>query len=317
MATAYDDYMAQIAQSRQDVGQRIAGLPEFETSLREKVYGTEQALPSLRSQVSDKIRQLYDADKRAADVYSARTSPLYIRDPYEWEKLISSQHQAELGEIQDLQKLIGQRQDVLGSGIEKGLQIYQAGIDAAKWQHSSLLDELNAAMKIDAARRAAGRAGTGTGTTTYTNLVRILGSQAPTDTPPDPNEVRSISGWDYAWDANAGKWYATDLGDLSRQADLLTELAGNPKLDAALGQGVYEAKFLPTQPYDTQWEYNVGRTDVLTALKQEIQQTQAGNDARTAYQNVVDAYGTDLSTKELGELENFIYDWKGQTKLEF
>ena len=162
MADTYGNYMAQISQARTDVGQRIAGLPQFETDLREEVYGKEQAIPSLRGQISDKIQGLYDADKRNADVYANRQSPMYMRDPYEREKYISGQHKQELGSLQGLQDLLAGRQDKLGSAIEKGLQIYQAGVDASKFQHSSLLDELNASISIQKARSSgAGTASVG------------------------------------------------------------------------------------------------------------------------------------------------------------
>ena len=177
MADTYSNYMSQISQARSDVGQRIAGLPQFETDLRTEVYGKEQAVPALREQISSKIRGLYDADKRNADVYANRQSPMYMRDPYAREKYISGQHQQELGSLQGLQNMLAGRQDQIGGAIEKGLQIYQAGVDAAKFQHSSLLDELNAGIAVQKARSS----GTSTPKYKYSELVRQLMADPNTD----------------------------------------------------------------------------------------------------------------------------------------
>jgi|WetSurSiteA1Bulk_404760.scaffolds.fasta_scaffold18764_2 hypothetical protein len=169
---AYEDYLAQIAQNRTDVGQRIANLPQFETNLREQVFGADQSIPSLRTQISSKVNALYDVDKRMADVYSNPNNPMYIRDPYQRDKYASTQHQAELGTIGDLQNMLGSRQDILGNAIDKGMKIYQAGIDAAKFEQESLLSELDAAIKVAAAKRAG--SGTATPKYRYSELVRNL-----------------------------------------------------------------------------------------------------------------------------------------------
>ena len=189
MADVYGDYMTQIAQARQDVGQRIAGLPQFETDLRTRVYGEEQAIPSLRGQIGTKIQELYDADKRAADVYANPQSPMYMRDPYQREKTITQQHRQELGSLQALQNMLAGRQDVLGSAIDKGLQIYKAGIEASQWQHGALLDELSSSLAISKARGAGG-GGAGTSGLGYTDWFESMGKQ-PEVTTTDPNQIVS------------------------------------------------------------------------------------------------------------------------------
>jgi len=322
MATAYDDYMAQIAQSRQDVGQRIAGLPEYETSLREKVYGTEQALPSLRGQVGDKIKALYDADKRNADVYSSQSSPMYIRDPYQRDKLISSQHQAELGEIQDIQGMISQRQDVLGSGIQKGLQIYQSGIDAAKWKHSSLLEELNQAMKIDASRRSAG-GGAGSTGLKFTQLAAILQSQAPTGAPTSPDEIRTVSGWDYSHDPamneGVGGWFSTELGDIANQAGLMQLLQSDPSLDRQLGAGVYQEKYLPQglgTASDQRLVTEQQEQALVTDIKARLSTAPANVSGNDLLKEVTELY-SNLSTDSLKDIEYHINTGMGRPVLSF
>jgi hypothetical protein len=172
MAT-YDDYMTQIAERRQEVGQRIAGLPQFETDLREEVYGKEQAVPSLRENISSQMRQLYDVDKRAADQYSNPNAPLYIRDPYKREQMMGQQHTRGMETIQGLQNMLAGRQDVIGNALDKGLQIYQAGVDAANFERQGLLDELNAAIAVQKAR-STGTGGSGTSGSRYSDLVRRL-----------------------------------------------------------------------------------------------------------------------------------------------
>jgi hypothetical protein len=229
---AFDDYMTQIAQARQDVGQRIAGIPKFETDLRTEVYGQEQAIPSLRNQISDKIRGLYDADKRAADVYANTQSPMYIRDPYQREKYLSTQHQAELGSIQGLQNLLAGRQDVLGNAIDKGLQIYQAGLEASKWQHGALLDELGAAISASKASGGGGGGGT-TGGLKYTDIFKMLGQQPPVN---QNQVVTNESGIRWQYDPNTGSMQPADYPGYKYMPEWYNLLLANPEQDVAYGE---------------------------------------------------------------------------------
>jgi len=292
MAT-YEDYMAQIAQNRTDVGQRIAGLPQFETNLREQVYGADQAIPSLRGQISDKVSALYDADKRMADVYANPASQMYMRDPYQREKAISTQEQLEVGQIGDLQNLLASRQDVLGSAIEKGLKIYQAGIEAAKFEQESLFAELDAAMKVAAAKRTAASSGSGTASQyKYTDLVKMLQSSGQL-TPENYPNLRTDTGF-LNWlqanpkaDYEAAQTYLPDLVAYPKATTSASMLNYNAdqSMNDALNKWMKDVIATPKEALETN-----GRQAVMST---GIQRYKALSDptAQNAMIKFLDAYG--------------------------
>ena len=309
----YDSYMSQIAQARQDVGQRIAGMPQFQTNLSEAVYGKEQALPSLRTQASDKVKALYDLDKRAADRYANPTSNMFIKDPYAREKLMSTQHQNELGGIQDLNNLIAQRQDVLGNAMQKGLDIYKAGIDAQKFEYQSIMDELDAKIKIDAAKRAGASSGTKKGPY-YTDLLELVKANAPTDIPKDPSQTITKNGFHYQFDPTSQSWASTEFGGLSQLDSAIQVLKLNPDLNSELGQSVYKTTALPPEVPNANAR-DMSRDQFISAVKQEIQNESVGMNADTTYRKLIENHGTELSAQDAKDLETYIYSLKGELKL--
>ena len=280
---SYDEYMTQIAQRRQEVGQRIAGMPQFQTSLSEAVYGKEKGLPSMREQMSGKIAALYDTDKRLAESYSRPGTDMYIEDPYQRRKVISAQHKQELQEIQSLQNMIANRQDVLGSAIDKGLEIYKAGVDAQKFEYEGLMDELGMKLKIDAARRAvASRVKKGTPLSELDRQLRTYITEGTVV--PEGREVYT--------DADTGEQYYrhemfTDInpeiynvmtreedieaGDVFRSTyfgfptatEALEEQAATTKAQATISQGEAQAAledfsgWLAGQPTEGQWAEDI------------------------------------------------------------
>jgi len=309
MAT-YDDYMAQISQARQDLGQRIAGLPQFQTNLSEEVYGREQALPSLRSQVSDQIKALYDVDVRAADRYANPQSEMFIRNPYNREKIMSQQHQGGLGQIQDLQNLIAQRQDVLGNAMEKGLEIYKAGLEAQKFNYQSLLDELDAQMKIDAAKRSA--AGSARKTSpTFSQIVGEAYKNAPTTTG-NPGDTISQGGFNYAWDTVNNRWYPSDFGAAAQLEGMLNLAQQNPYFDEQYGAEVYPYFGYQKPDSGTQWEYNVQQDQILTQAVNQVMADTVGMSAADTYNAFLRTYGNEATLDQRETAKNFIYREKGE-----
>lgn len=308
MATNYNDYMTQIAQSRQDVGQRIAGLPQFQTDLSTAVYGADKSLPSLRGQVGDKIQALYDVDKRAAERYSSPESNMFIRNPYEREKLMGQQHQAEMGSIGGLQEMIAKRQDVLGSAMGKGLDIYKAGIDAQKFEYQSLMDELNMSMKIDAAKRAG--ASKRSTTPTYSQIVTQANKFAPQNDGAQVGETGVGGGFNFTWDGQA--WTPTSFGAVGLSDEMLSLAMMNPEFDQKLGASVYEQLSMPAKDDTSQWQSDEQRQAALSEAVQQAFDETPDMDAEQMFQNIIRVYGDQIPTEDYQGLKEAIYTRKGQ-----
>ena len=309
---SYDEYMAQISQSRQDVGQRIAGLPQFQTDLSTAVYGADKSLPSLRGQVSDKIQALYDVDTRAAERYQNPTSEMFIRNPYEREKIMGQQHQQEMGTIGGLQGMISQRQDVLGNAMTKGLDIYKAGIDAQKFEYQSLMDELNMSMKIDAAKRAGARKSSTT--PTYTEIVTQANQFAPQTPGTQIGETGSGGGFNFTWDGQG--WTPTSFGAMGLSPEMLSIATMNPDYDQKLGASVYEQLSMPKQEDNTSWEYQVGRQQDMTQAVNQIMADNGGNNAADTFGSLQQTYGDIFNIDEMKIMKEHIYNTKGEILIE-
>lgn len=156
---AFEEYTSQISAARQNLSQRYADQPKYADTLRSEIYNREQGLPSLRENRDAQIKALYDADRRMSERYANQSSQLFIKNPYQREQILSSQHAQELGEIQGTQREIAKREDVLGDILQKGLDLYGYGLKASEFEFNALQQQLDNAMKIaeyEDKKRAAG-----------------------------------------------------------------------------------------------------------------------------------------------------------------
>lgn len=144
----FQDYLNRISQARQEYGQRVAEAPKVAEDLRKMIYGGETGLPALRQQRMGKVQELWEHDRRLAERYANPASEVYLEDPYARERARAMQAQATIGEIGGLEQMIAQREDVLGDMLERGLRVFEAGTRAKQIEYQGLIDELNAAIKI-------------------------------------------------------------------------------------------------------------------------------------------------------------------------
>jgi hypothetical protein len=153
MASTWDQLQSQLAAVREQYGQRVAEYPQYYENLRQQTYGQDQILPKLRQTKDDAIMQLWDVDKRLADRYANPESEMFIRDPYQREKIAAGQHQSTLGLVSGATRLEEQRTSVLEDALERGVKIYELGLNALEREHSMLnteLDNLLRKMSLDA-----------------------------------------------------------------------------------------------------------------------------------------------------------------------
>jgi hypothetical protein len=310
MAT-YDEYLAQISQARTDIGQRIAGMPQFSTNLSEQVYGKEGALPSLRTQASEKVRALYDTDKRMADRYANPASEMYMKDPYARRKLTSAQHQQGMTEIQNLNNMIANRQDVLGSAIEKGLEIYKAGIDAQKFEYQGLMDELNMKMKIDSARASS----SGAAAKKYPRFTEIVDqalSNAPTTPGTQIGEQSNVKGFNYQW--NGQNWYPSDFGTAGQLEGMYNLALQNEYFDRQYGAEVYPSFAFQEPKAQTQWQAQQAQDAFVQGIRNQVISEGMNKPAAEVVNQIKNVYGGDLTTDELTDLIDYVYLIKGEMK---
>jgi len=137
-----------LIQKQQDMGQRAAAPPmNLNTA-------TDPELQSYRGQHAAKIQELYEADKRLADRYANPESEVYLNDPYAREKARATQSQATAGEITDIMSKISERKSYLEDSYEKGLKIWQLGLEAQKQEFAALNDIFGNAMKMKEAEES-------------------------------------------------------------------------------------------------------------------------------------------------------------------
>src|SRR3990167_5411621 len=123
-----------IASLTQAVKQGYSGLPGVTEALRKSLYSREKTLPGLENDYESKIKELYDADKRYADVYANPESQMYIEDPMARQSLVSGQKADTRGQLGNVLNLIQQRNQTLGSALDKGLDMYKYGLQAQEFE---------------------------------------------------------------------------------------------------------------------------------------------------------------------------------------
>lgn len=146
------DYAALLEQMKgksQDLSKYTMDIPNIQKTLREDLYGNDNVIDSLRSNEADKIKELYQHDQNLADRYANPSSEGYIEDPYVRAKATAQRSQATAGELGTLQNQIAKRSDVLGSALEKAMQLLNYGLEAKKLEYAGIQDEFDNKMKLE------------------------------------------------------------------------------------------------------------------------------------------------------------------------
>lgn len=112
------------------ISKGVGGLPAINEALRKALFEREKTLPGLEKDLEGKIQELYSADKGMAERYAKPGEEMYIEDPMARQALVSGQKADIRGEYGEILNLIQSRSQVLGNALEKGTELYKAGIAA-------------------------------------------------------------------------------------------------------------------------------------------------------------------------------------------
>lgn len=131
-----------LTQKRQEIGQRFADLPKTETNLRANLFGGDPALETLRSQESDKVKELFEHDKAVAAQYQTPPEPGMVLDPYIRELQLTNRYRGTMEDLTGVRKKISTRQDIVGDMVDKAMKVFLAGLDALKYEATGLEGDL-------------------------------------------------------------------------------------------------------------------------------------------------------------------------------
>lgn len=252
MANTYTGDMGAIEKNIQSlttaVSQGYSGLPGVTEALRKSLYEREKTLPGLENDVESKIKELYTADKTLAERYGNTNSEVYIEDPMARQAAVSGQKADIRGEYGNILNLIQSRSQVLGNALDKGLEMYQAGLKAQEFELSQAEKAWERMFKKDQANKS-GRS-SGPSASAMSELAKLmLGRKKgwqPTEEKPKPlyeDQIarginwRSPKGqWEWSYENNdwtpAGM-QGTDRANLDLE-DLLTK---HPELGSEVLSG--------------------------------------------------------------------------------
>ena len=127
-----------LSQKRTEIGQRYAELPTKFASPAD-----DSQLQAMSGQEMDKIKELYEHDKRLAERYANPESEAYLDDPYAREKARATQSQATLGEIGTIQSQREKRKSTLEDALSRGLQLFLAGIQGLEKESDFLQSQID------------------------------------------------------------------------------------------------------------------------------------------------------------------------------
>lgn len=203
-----------ISSLTQAVSQGYSGLPGITDALRKSLSEREKTLPGLEAENENKIKELYTADKRLAERYSTPGSEMFIEDPMQRQALISGQKADIRGDLGNILNLIQGRTKVMGNALDKGLEMYKAGLEAQKFE----LDQATSAWERTFKKQEAGKRGSsGPSNAAMAELVKLLtGAKTfqpteakPTGTPYNTegfSEEEIASMKDVNWHSPEGQW---------------------------------------------------------------------------------------------------------------
>jgi len=125
------------------VTSEIQGAPAARQQMGEATLQQEGVVPPLAQERGALIQQLFEADKKMAQRYGTTGAPTYIANPLERERAMTENTAPLYGALANVNTLIGARSQVLGDAMERGMQIYQAGLEAKKLELESLYKQMD------------------------------------------------------------------------------------------------------------------------------------------------------------------------------
>lgn len=132
--TTYTGDMSAMEKLISDKGAALAsgkaGLPGVTEALRKSLYSREQVLPGLEGEAQNKMTELFRADQDLQGRYGDPNSPMYIENPSARQGAVSGYKADIRGQYGDVFNMINSRSRVLGNALDKGIQLYQAGLAA-------------------------------------------------------------------------------------------------------------------------------------------------------------------------------------------
>jgi hypothetical protein len=126
---------------------QIRGAPQVKQQLGADLMANEGSIEPLADERAKMIEKLYSADKDLGAQYSAPTSSSYIESPLAAQQAISGAEAPMWRGIEKLNTVIGARKQVLGDALQRGMEIYQTGLEAKKVELDNMqktLERLNA-----------------------------------------------------------------------------------------------------------------------------------------------------------------------------
>jgi hypothetical protein len=268
-----------------------SGLPGITDALRKALYEREKTLPGLESDVESKIQELYTADKRLAERYANPESEMYIENPMNRQAIISGQKADIRGEYGNLLNLIQSRQNVIGNALNKGLELYKAGLAAQEFELQQAEKEWERIFKKqEAARKGSSTASKSAG---MSELAKILLSGKtgwqPTEEKPtfNPSEDgRTNISWhsplgQWQWSYEKNDWIPTGMEGTDRYKQDIVDLI-NQYPDIADEVLSNWSKINPPEPKKTQWQTKQELYQTLAKYKQEAEKKATTNEERLA-----------------------------------
>jgi hypothetical protein len=143
-----------VAQSAQDVKNTYAGLPTFETNIRENLVAPDVTLNSALGGYTDKVAELFAHDKQIADNWSTSQVPTnlqpegFMEDPYAKSMASASLYAQKGKETASALNLYETRKNFLGNIVDKALKVYEAGIKGKEMDYQAAKDEFDNALKL-------------------------------------------------------------------------------------------------------------------------------------------------------------------------
>jgi hypothetical protein len=109
---------------------QVRGAPQVKQQLGEEMMASEGSIEPLAEERSKMIEQLYSADKDLGARYQAPTSEMYIESPLAAQQAISGAEAPMWKGIEKYNTIIGARKAVLGDALNRGMELYNAGLKA-------------------------------------------------------------------------------------------------------------------------------------------------------------------------------------------
>jgi len=129
------------------IKQSYANLPAITQALRTSLAERDKNLGGFEAEADKKIRELYDVDREYASRYANPESSMYIENPMKRQEISSGQKGDIRKQLGDVYSSMTTVQNKMGSALEKGMEIYKAGLQAQEFELSALGDQWSRSME--------------------------------------------------------------------------------------------------------------------------------------------------------------------------